>query len=495
MQKSSNIPESLGTQFARGVAWTGTSSIATSLIRLLIIVVLARLLRPEDFGLFSLTLLLVDFGNDVGDLGTGPAIIQHQNITQRLLSTVFWTTLLGSVVLLVAVALLAPVFSWFFNEKLLGSLIMVSSISFVVRAGGFVHRALLQKALKFNRIAIVEIGSVIVFGLVSVLLAVKGFGVWSLVYGLLAHRVSDVILVWCVARFRPTFEFDWVEGSKVFRFARNITGERISYFFSGKMDYIIIGRLLGPGMLGYYTLASEIASLPQKRIASIVSTVSLPTFSLLQAQAEALRNAYVRVNKTLSLVAFPLLAGLIPLAPEFVHIFYGKTWSPVILPMQILCLVGAIRCIMNGNGAILYATGRTDVAFRWGLIQLITIPIPLAIGAMYGLSGVAMALTCTFVLYFVYMQHVINTLINLQFRPYLHNFLTAGLGSLCVIVVVMAVKMALSVTLQLNSLLVLLAGGFSGGISYMALIRMLDRDSWEEIKLLTQKVMPVKAIA
>jgi len=492
-QKSPHISSSLGTQFARGVAWTGASSIVTSLIRLLIIAVLARLLRPEDFGLFSLTLIIVDFGNDIGDLGTGPTIIQHQNITQRLLSTVFWITLIGSVVLFVTAAILAPAFAWFFKEKQLANLIIVSSISFIIRAGGFMHRALLQKELKFNRIAIVEIGSVTVFGSVSVFLAMKGLGVWSLVYGLLAHRISDVILVWCVAQFRPTFDFDWNEARQVFSFARNITGERISYFFSARMDYIIIGRLLGPVMLGYYTLASEITSLPQKRIAAIVSTVSLPTFSLLQTQVESMRNAYERVNKTLSLVAFPLLAGLIPLSTEFVYFFYGKGWSQVVLPMQILCVAGAIRCIMHNNGAILYAMGRSDIALRWGVIQLVTIPIPLMIGSTYGLSAVAVALSITFLIYFIYIQNIINALIKLKFRPYLRNFLPALLGSFCMIGVLIVIRASLNILFPLNNLFILLAGSLAGSASYIAFIKILDRASWEEIKHLAQRVRPVKA--
>jgi len=193
---------SLRKPFAKGVAWSGSSSVITSVVRVLVLAVLARLLLPSDFGLFSLTLLVVDFGNDLGDFGTGPAIIQGDRTDREYLSSIFWMVILGGLVLMAAGMAVAPLLAWFFETPLLNELIMVASLSFVIRPFGFVHRSVLQKALEFRRIAVVEITATVVFGLVSISLAYRGYGVWSLVLGIIAHRVADVVVLWVVSGFR-----------------------------------------------------------------------------------------------------------------------------------------------------------------------------------------------------------------------------------------------------------------------------------------------------
>jgi PST family polysaccharide transporter len=486
------IQTRLSELFATGVLWSGGSSIITSAVRLLNIAILARLLAPKDFGLFSLTLLLVDFGNDLGDLGTGPAIIQRKEVSQRLLSTIFWLTIIGGGCIFIISSILAPVFAWFFHEKMLTKLIIVSSLSFIIRPSGFVHRALLQKKLSFNRIGLIEIGSTMVFGLVSITLALKGYGVWSLVYGLLTHRIADVILAWLMSEFRPSLEFESGEIRKVLHFIKNITGERVTYFLSSRMDYVIIGRLLGSTFLGFYTLASEITRLPQRRLSAIITTVAFPTFSRMQEENERLKNSYIKVNKTLSLITFPLMGGLAAFAPEFVRAFYGPGWEPVIVPMQILCALSAIRSIMHNNGTIFYIKNRPDLAFRWGLIQMITIPIPLLIGATYGLRGVAIALTITFIFYFVYIQKIINSLIDLHLLTYLRNFQSIITSSILIIVFISIYKVGIKKIVDVNNIVILLSGSIITAILYLISVRLFNQSSWYEINSLFRSVFSIK---
>lgn len=471
----------LKSRFATGVLWYGASSIITSVVRLLILAVLARLLMPKDFGLFSICLILVDLGNDIGDFGSGPAIIQRKHINQRFLSTLFWGTIAGGICIFIISALAAPLFVWFFKEKLLAQIIVVSSLSFIIRPSGFVHRAILQKELAFNRIAIIEIGSAVIWGMVSIGLAIKGFGVWSLVYGLLAHRIADVSLVWCMCKYRPALQFDMEEMRNVLHFIKNVSGERISFFISSRMDYIIVGRLLGPTLLGYYTLASEITNLPQKRISAIISTVAFPTFSYFQDQSEALRSAYIKVNKTISMVAFPILACLIVLAPEIVHVIFGKNWDQVIVPMQILCIVGAIKSIMHNNGMIIYIKNRPKLAFHWGVIQMITIPLPLFIGSYYGIVGVSIALTITFIIYFFILQNIINSLLNLKIIEYLRNIIPFIVASFMLIVLVKLINISIKATMQINDIIILSACSFIAIVCYAITINRIDYSSWKEL--------------
>lgn len=486
-------PSQLTTLFIRGVMWYGGSTAITAFLRIGVIAFLARLLSPEDFGLFSVTLLLIGFGDDLGDLGMGPAIIQKQKISQKLLSTIFWMVMLAGMAFFLAGVISAPVFAWFFKEDLLRDLIMVASISFIFRSSAVVHHSLLKKELDFGKIALLEMVAAIVFSGVTLVSAFQGFGVWSLVYGFLASRISQMILAWQFCPFRPQFHFAIEECRDVFHFGFKIIGERISYFFSSRMDYILIGHLLGTQLLGYYTLAAEPVNMVYQKISGMVSQVAFSAFSKTQHNVDRVRWGYRKMNKTLSLFNFPVLAGLTILAGEFVNVFYGPGWEQVVLPLQILCGVGAIRSLMNSNGSILYALNRPDLAFKWGIIQMVTIPVPVWIGSFYGLPGIAVSLLITFLFYFVYMQNVINSLINERFFLYIRLFGFPFLASLLMFLTLLLFKNVLVYFIPNWDGLVLGVGIGLGLTAYVIFIRAMDKTSWTDFKLITQNLLTQKA--
>ena len=461
--------------------WSGASSFLNSLFRFGIFIALARILGPHSFGLFSLTFIIVDFGNDIGDFGMGPALVQKQDINKRLLDTIFWTVLIGCSALTFIAVLAAPIFARFFHETILIKLIIISSFSFIIRGASLVHRAMLLKHMMFNKIAIIESGSTIVFGISSILFAYYGFGVWSLIYGLIIQRSLDTILSWGFWKYKPSFQYNIKEAREVLKFAKNITGERISYFVSSRMDYIIVGRVLGTTALGFYTLASELTTLPAKRISSLVSGVAFPTFSLMQNNGEGLRSAYLKVNKTLSLITFPLLAGLLALSSLFVHIFYDSSWIPMIVPIQILCLVGAIKSIMHNNGAIFYTKNRTDISLKWGIIQLVIIPLPLMLGSYYGLAGIAIALTVTYICFFVYIQRILNSLLAIKFGDYLNLLLPSVAYSLGIILFCTISKGLLNSLVGNNIALEASIIIVASVLGYFLIIYKCEKNLWAEI--------------
>jgi len=481
--KTEELSTSMNTSviFTKGVMWSGTSSFLNSLFRFGILIFLVRILGPYSFGLFSLTLIIVDFGNDIGDFGMGPALVQKQNINKRLLDSIFWTVLIGCSTLTFIAVLTAPIVAHFFHESILIQLIIVSSISFIIRGAGLVHKAMLLKHMLFKKIAIIECGSTIIFGASSILFIYFEFGVWSLIYGLLLQRLLDTILSWCFWKYRPSFQYNYKEIREVLKFAKNITGERISYFISSRMDYIIVGRVLSTTALGFYTLASELTTLPAKRISTIVSGVAFPTFSIMQNNNDGLRRAYLKVNKTLSLITFPLLAGLFVLSSQFVHIFYDSSWIPTIMPMQILCLVGAIKSIMHNNGAIFYAKNRTDISLKWGVIQLVIIPLPLILGSFYGLPGIAVALSVTYICFFVYLQRILNSLLEIKIGDYLNMLMPSVAYSLGIILLCTISKGLLNRLIGNNIVLEVSILILASTICYLLIIYRYERNLWAEI--------------
>lgn len=472
---------SVAPRFARGVLWSGVSTLGTSGVRLLVIATLARLLTPSEFGLFTLTLLLIDLGNDLGDFGLGPAVIQRQNVDQAFLTSVFWATLAGGAGLFLVAAALAPALAWFFHQPLLRALTLVAAVTFIIRAASFVHRALLQKALEFNRLAVVEIGSTVAWGVTSIALAWLGAGVWALVWGLVAHRIADVAIAWRVSPFRPSRGSDLSRARDVFGFAARVTGERLTYFLSARMDYIIVGRLLGSSLLGVYSLASELTRLPQVKLSSVVSSVAFPVFSDLRLEPDRLRTAFSSANRALLTVSFPLFGAIGLFAHELVRTCFGPRWIAAALPLQILCLVAMIRSAMHNNGAIMYAKNRPDLALRWAVIQLLSAPVPLLVGSAWGLTGVAVALALTFVCYFVYMQRVVNQLIELPLLAYLRTFAPAVTALASMSFVTLVFRISARRWLLFDDLPVLFIGVPLALSSYVVLVKVLDPPTWRDI--------------
>jgi O-antigen/teichoic acid export membrane protein len=471
-----------------GILWTGISRLSTQLFRFVIIVILARLLTPEDFGIVGLAAIFLGFITTINELGLSAAIIQRKEIDEIHLSTTFWASVIMAIILFIIVILASPFVADFFQEDIVQPILIVTSIGLIIGTFTVVHHALLEKSLSFKKIAIAEVCAAVVSGMVSVFFAFSGYGVWSLVFGGLAGSFISVVILWRIVAWRPELRFSFARFKELFGFGSHVMGSRVLNYIDSNMDYLVVGKLLGTSALGYYSFAYHLMMFPLNRVSTMVTRVTFPAFSTIQDDNETLRKGYLKVVRYISLITFPMLAGMFVVAPEFVVVVYGAKWAPMILPLQILCLAGALKAVGTTVGSVLLSKGRADIQFKWNVFTAIVVPIAVILGANYGIAGVAAAITVMTVLLFPIIQMITNKLIDLTMFSYFKAIFPAIIGSITLIIFVVAYQRMSLTIYGLPDISMLISSALIGIVVYILLMRIVFNDLLKELRSLIHKI-------
>jgi O-antigen/teichoic acid export membrane protein len=472
---------------AIGILWTGISQFSTQVFRFIVIIILARLLSPEEFGIVGLAAIFIGFISTVNELGLSAAIIQRKDVDETHLSTSFWASVGTGITLFVLTVLVSPFVADFFQEDLVQPILIITAMGLIIGSFSVVHRALLEKSIKFKKITIAEVCAAFVSGIVSILLAIGGYGVWSIVFGGLAGNFISVIILWKISAWRPSLKFSFAHFKELFGFGGHVMGSRLLNYIDSNMDYLVVGKLLGTAALGYYTLAYHLITFPLHKISTIVTRVTFPAFSTIQDDNDTLRKGYLKVVRYISLITFPMLAGMFVVAPEFVVVVFGTKWAPMILPLQILCLAGALKSVGTTVSSILLSKGRADIQFKWNIFTAIVLPIAVIIGANYGIVGVAGAVTCMAVFLFLIIQKITNKLIDLSMYSYLKAIYPAIIGSITLIVGVEIYQQMMAIY-NVPAIGMLVSSALIGIIVYVLVIRLSFNNLLKEMKLLIHEI-------
>lgn len=476
----------LTTKTVQGVGWSGISQIVAQAFQFAVRIILARLLVPKDFGVIGMALIFTALIQTVNELGLSAAIIQRKDINKKHLSTSFWISIFMGVILCIIAVIASPFIADFFKERLVQPVISILSIGFILGSFGAIHRTLLQKKIDFKSVAITETGAAAFSGIVSVVLALLGFGVWSLVMGALMGSFGRSALLWLRCPWRPSMIFDFKSFEELFGFGKNVMGSQIVQYVTFNADYLLIAKFLDVTSLGFYTLAYQIAIFPLSRISSIITRVTFPTFSIIQDDNANLRVGYLKAIKYTSLITFPLLAGLAVVAREFIPIVIGEKWMPMVLPLQILCVAGILYSVATHVGSILLSKGRSDIHLKWDIFAAIVLPIAVLIGVRYGITGVATATTVVSCALFLIIQKITNRLIDLNFYDFFKALYPATACSVILMISVLTFQ-TLSILISLQDIISLMGSITIGAMAYILAIRIIDNNSLREIGVLVKQ--------
>jgi O-antigen/teichoic acid export membrane protein len=354
---------------ASGVKWTGASSGLTTALQLLQLSVLTRILSAEEFGLMAIVLVVVGFTNVFADMGFSNALIYRQDATRQQLSTLYWTNLAMGVVLYVLVMASAPLIAEFYGDPLLVDLLAWAGLAFLVTPFGQQFQALLQKEFRFGTIERFRIVASIAGVVIAITTALWGYGVFALVWGQLANSSIRAVALAVVGwrEWRPSLHFSHHDLPGFLGFGAYQVGERTVNYFGANVDYVLIGRFLGPETLGVYHIAFQLVIVPLTRINPILTRVAFPVFARRQHDDGALRQGYLEMSKLLAFITFPVLLGMAVTAPVLVPVLFGGRWQEAIPLVQILVGVGILKTLGNPVGSVLLAKGRADIGFKWNL--------------------------------------------------------------------------------------------------------------------------------
>jgi O-antigen/teichoic acid export membrane protein len=405
-----------------GLGWSGASRALGQILQLAVAVVLARLLSPKDYGLLGMVVVFTGFANSLADMGLGASIIQKSDLSDRHLNSVFWINVLTGILLTTLFVLGAPLVASFYKEPQLQLLTALIALSFFLGSLNVVHGALLDKALNFRAKFWIETISALVAGIVGLILAFAGAGVWSLLGQLLTSTAVRGVVLWSLSPWRPAMSFDLSAVKELMRFGGNLVGFGTVIYWSMNIDKLVIGRWIGSSALGVYSLADRLMRLPLANVTDISTAVMFPALSVIQGEVEAVRRAYLRGTRMIALLTFPMMIGLSVLAHPAILVIYGSKWREAIVILQLLCFAGMAQSVYNTATWIFLSQGRTDILFRLAIYATAVRAAGVFIGVHWGLVGVAWAYVLSSYVFLWYPTWAsAGYLLNLRFKDLLRN--------------------------------------------------------------------------
>ena len=386
--------ENLVKTSGRGAFYQVLGGAIQTLIRIIASMFLARILFPEDFGIYGMGLLLGEFILRIGSLGMGVGIIAKKDLTDDDLSTAFWTFALLRIGMFLIAFGGAPVFASFFNETRAADIVRVISFTFLIQIMGVVGNALLNKRLHFKRLFYIDLSIALLESMIALLLVTTWFNnYWGLVIAYISASLCRNLLVFLLAAWVPKFRFNQESFKYLFRYGVNTLGYSITVYFKENIDYLLVGRILGATILGLYEFAYRIPSLFQSRISLPLGQVMFATLAKVSFSEERLKAGYVKGFKFISLASLPALGGLAVTSEIAVPVLWGDKWLPIIIPMQILCFAMAIKCTTDSTRFIFLCKDRPDIPFKFNIISLVfTIMAVGLFGYLYDIIGVAIGM-------------------------------------------------------------------------------------------------------
>jgi O-antigen/teichoic acid export membrane protein len=352
--------------------------------------VLARLLDPSDFGLVAFSMIAIRGLALLRDLGVPDALVYDKQDIRQVGGTALTINVVMALGLAAVVVVAAPYLAQIGGHDEISSILIVLSVGLVAEAAGSVQRAWFTRELAFRRAFIPGTVPVAVSSLVSISLALNGYGAWSLVFGYLARTVAGTLVLWICSDLRPWPAFDREIARRLLSYGQHISFNSVLGFINSNLDYFMVGAALGARELGIYTMAFTLAVLPSTAISENVATSTFPAYARIRDNPAALRRMFFETSKLVSFVVLLLAIGMYICAPTWMPLLLGEQWLPAVTVLIILLPFGAIRALSFNFNPLYKAIGRPDLVWKLRLVRLLlTVPV-LALAVKYGIEGVAL---------------------------------------------------------------------------------------------------------
>jgi PST family polysaccharide transporter len=351
--------------------------------------VFARLIEPRAIGLVQVAVTLLAFLTILVEHGFTTTIIRSRNVGQVALSTAFWLSVSGGLTIAAALALLAGCVSAAYRTPELTPVLRALAWCVPVTTLSVVQSALLFRSLAFRTQAIRRLIAIAVGGVVGVVLAFLGYGVWALVARFGCETAVDCIIAWAWMKWRPSFTISRREAREFFAFGGGVVGAYLISFLNRRVDDIVVGLVLGPVVLAYFSVATRGVLLVTEVALRAAQRTAMPVFSQLQDEPESLRAAYYHAIEYSVALASPIFVGLSAVAAELCLTVFGTRWAPVIPAMRIVGFSGVAIAISAFTGPMLVATGRSAWLFYFSIVEAMLSVASSLTAAHWGLSAVA----------------------------------------------------------------------------------------------------------
>lgn len=385
------MPESLKKQTISGIIWSGIERFSVQGIQFLIMIIMARLLTPKDYGLVGMLTVFIAIAQTLIDSGFSQALIRKQNRTETDNSTVFYFNIVVGLFIYLIFYLTAPLIANFYRTPSLTPIMRVISLGVIFNSLAVVQRALLTIRLDFKTQAKASLLGVIFSGISGIIMAYKDFGVWSIVAQQLTNLGLSTLLLWIFAKWHPIGIFSKDSFKELFSFGSKLLASGLLNTLYNNIYLIIIGKLFSASQLGYYTRAQQFSDFPSSNLTGILQRVTYPVLCKIQDDKEKLAHAYRKFLRISAFIIFPLMVGLSAVGEPFILLLLKEQWRFAATILQIICFSAMWYPIHAINLNLLQVEGRSDLFLRLEVIKkilgvvILCLTIPLGLISMcYG---------------------------------------------------------------------------------------------------------------
>lgn len=397
---------SLTSQVRSGLRWSFLNTAVGRAATFLSGIVLARLLSPKDFGIFAVSLVVLQFLLSLNDIGVSACLVRWTGDVDEILGTGTVMAVGVSVLLFGVMFAIAPLFTGAVHAPQATGVVRLMCVGVLIDGVFAAPSAVLTRSLRQDRRAVSDF---VVFttsiGL-TLLLAIEGAGPWSLAWGRLAGNLAGGIAIVAITRVRPRVGFEWGAARHMLAFGLPLTGAAVLQFATLNLDNVIVGHVLGPTALGLYVLAFNLSGWPVNVLSDTIRRVSVVAFARLRPEPESVRDGMVRSCALLITITLPICGLLAILAAPLVHFLYGPNWAAAAQPLRFLAVLGGVRVFVELVSDYLIALGHPRsillIQGLWvaGLIPALTIGartgelVGVGVGHMVVAAGIVLPLSC-----------------------------------------------------------------------------------------------------
>jgi O-antigen/teichoic acid export membrane protein len=446
------------------LSWSFAGNFAVQAIAFVIGIILARLLSPREYGLIGMVTIFIVLTQPFISSGFGLALIRKKECTDTEFSTVFYFNLITGIFFYGIIFWAAPYISSFFNEPELTKITRVIGLIILIDAVTIIQTTILTKDVNFKLQTKIGISSSVVSGILGIVLAYKGFGVWSLVYKTMAQQLIRSGLHWFNSRWKPQQKFSFTVLKELFGFSSKLLASDILDKFYYNIYNLVIAKYFSARELGLYTRAKMFNDLIAQNLSEMVGSVAFPVLASIQDEPERLKESYKKIFTGVNFIVWIALFILVAVAKPLVITLIGEQWIESVIYLQLLCFVGIFYPVHALTKNILYVYGRSGLFFRLQIFTKALAAPAIIIGVFFGIKYMIMAMIVGGLIEFLVKAYYSGKFVNYsllnQVKDLVPTFLlaiTIGL-SLYVISLFLNTEPLLTLLIQLFSGIVLTLG-------------------------------------
>lgn len=398
-------------KLAKGVFWLSSAKVIVNTLALCSTLILARLLTPEDFGLFSLALTMLTIISALTELSMANALIHHKNPTDDHFNTAWTLNLTRASVVSIIFCVAAPITAWIYHEPKLTGIMLYLAASIVMTGLNNPKMVLMTRNLIFWQEFALTVSQKLVGFIVGVSIALIYKSYWALVGGMVASQLVGIIVSYIIIPYRPKFSL--TNAKELWSFSIWLTLGQIVNTLNWKLDHLLIGSYLGIKPLGYYTVGDNLAAMPTRETIGPLETTLFPGFKQIVHDNARLKIAYKSAQSLITAIVLPVGVGCALIAHPLVLLAMGAKWLPIVQIIQVLSCVFALQTMASPVHPLAMAKGETKLLFKRDLFSF-AMRVPIIIAGMFigGLVGIIYARAITGVIAIFINMHLVRRLIG-----------------------------------------------------------------------------------